>query len=264
MQRSGALIRRSLVWLAQKRRPQQVLTVLGMHRSGTSLLTGTLQEAGLVLGDVVTAAPHNRKGNRESLPIRTLHDDLMQRAGGDWDRPPEQVTWQPVHNALRDAVIASHATDRFWGFKDPRTLFCLEGWLDVLPQLQMVAIVRHPEAVARSLQARNGMPLADGLELWRLYNSRLLHWLEREPALPLLHFDDDLNRFCRDVAALIPSLNLPRRLRADALRFPDAALQHQKAGAESLPPPVEGLYRQLLERRFNPCSPQETPGSPDL
>ena len=50
MQRSGALIRRSLAWLARKRRPQQVLTVLGMHRSGTSLLTGTLQEAGLVLG----------------------------------------------------------------------------------------------------------------------------------------------------------------------------------------------------------------------
>ena len=79
-----------------------------MHRSGTSLLTGTLQEAGLVLGDVVTAAPHNRKGNRESLPIRALHDDLMQRAGGDWDRPPQQVSWQPVHTAL--PVSYTHLT----------------------------------------------------------------------------------------------------------------------------------------------------------
>ena len=116
--------------------------------------------------------PRSRKGNR--IADSHLHD--VGPSGRRRLRPPEQVTWQPVHNALPDAVIASHATDRFWGFKDPRTLFCLEGWLDVLPQLQMVAIVRHPEAVARSLQARNGMPLADGLELWRLYNSRLLHW----------------------------------------------------------------------------------------
>ena len=235
-----------------------------MHRSGTRLLTGTLQESGLVLGDVVTVAPHNRKGNRESLPIRALHDDLMQRAGGDWDRPPQQVSWQPVHTALRDAVIASHLGDSFWGFKDPRTLFCLEGWLDVLPNLQMVAIVRHPEAVARSLQARNGMALADGLELWRLYNARLLSWLERRPGMPLLHFADDLDRFRVDVVSLMTTLALPRRLKPDALRFPDAALQHQRSSQEPLPPPVDALYQQLLERRFSPCSPPEIPESRDL
>ena len=258
------LIRKFWPWYSRSSGPQQVLTVLGMHRSGTSLLTGTLQEAGLVLGDVVTAAPHNRKGNRESLPIRALHDDLMQRAGGDWDRPPQQVSWQPVHTALRDAVIASHLGDSFWGFKDPRTLFCLEGWLDVLPNLQMVAIVRHPEAVARSLQARNGMALADGLELWRLYNARLLSWLERRPGMPLLHFDDDLDRFRVDVVSLMTTLALPRRLKPDALRFPDAALQHQRSSQEPLPPPVDALYQQLLERRFSPCSPPETPESRDL
>ena len=44
-----------------------------------------------MLGDVVTAALHNRKGNRESLPIRTLHDDLMQQPA--IGMAPEQVTW---------------------------------------------------------------------------------------------------------------------------------------------------------------------------
>ena len=251
-----ALIRKSWAWFSRSRSPQQVLTVLGMHRSGTSLLTGTLQEAGLVLGDVVTAAPHNRKGNRESLPIRALHDDLMQRASGDWDQPPQQVNWQPVHMALRDAVIASHQNDSVWGFKDPRTLFCLEGWLEVLPNLQMVAIVRHPGAVARSLQARNGMALVDGLELWRLYNVRLLQWLERQPTMPLLHFNDDLDQFCRDVAALITTLALPRRLKADALRFPDSALQHQRSGQDALPPAVDAVYQQLLEQRFRASQPR--------
>ena len=66
---------------AAGQRPRTVV-VLGMHRSGTSLLAGTLQEAGLELGEVVHSAPHNRKGNRESISIRTLHEDLLERSGG--------------------------------------------------------------------------------------------------------------------------------------------------------------------------------------
>lgn len=39
--------------------------VLGMHRSGTRSLAGSLQERGLRLGKVFTSNPYNRKGNRE-------------------------------------------------------------------------------------------------------------------------------------------------------------------------------------------------------
>lgn len=41
-----------------------VVIVLGMHRSGTSCLTGLLQQAGVALGNVVKEAAHNKKGNR--------------------------------------------------------------------------------------------------------------------------------------------------------------------------------------------------------
>ena len=44
MQRSGALIRRSLAWLARRSRPQQVLTVLGMQRSDPMLPASWLLE----------------------------------------------------------------------------------------------------------------------------------------------------------------------------------------------------------------------------
>jgi hypothetical protein len=49
-----------------KRRPQRVVSILGMHRSGTRCLTGTMQEAGLVLGKFSTFNEFNRKGNREN------------------------------------------------------------------------------------------------------------------------------------------------------------------------------------------------------
>ena len=229
-------------------RRSQVVVILGMHRSGTSLLTGTLQEAGLVLGDVVTSAPHNRKGNREALPIRALHDDLLHSSGGSWEKPPSQVIWQPSHRALRDDIVAGYQHECFWGFKDPRSLFCLEGWLEALPELQAVAIFRHPEAVARSLQAREGMALDDGLVLWTLYNQQLLYWMDQLD-VPLLHFSPDLNAFCADAVALIDRLSLPRRLNATSLQFPDASLQHQSSSDLTLPQNVQALYNQLLDRK---------------
>lgn len=72
----------------RKRRPNScVVMVLGMHRSGTSCLTGLLQQTGLELGDVVTEAPHNKKGNRENLDIMRLNDDVLAHSRGSWDRP---------------------------------------------------------------------------------------------------------------------------------------------------------------------------------
>lgn len=46
--------------------------VLGMHRSGTSVLAGCLGNYGLYLGEVVREAPHNKEGNNENLAVRAL------------------------------------------------------------------------------------------------------------------------------------------------------------------------------------------------
>ena len=68
---------------------QRPIVMLGMHRSGTSVLAGSLHEAGLALNDVVTQAPHNRKGNRESRAIMFMQEDLLKCNGGAWDDPPQ-------------------------------------------------------------------------------------------------------------------------------------------------------------------------------
>ncbi|WP_255347507.1 sulfotransferase [Synechococcus sp. KORDI-100] len=242
----------------------RTVVVLGMHRSGTSLLTGTLQEAGLNLGNVVHAAPHNRKGNRESIAIRTLHEDLLQRSGGSWHQPPDSVEWSPVHQAMRDLIIAQFQGQSVWGFKDPRTVFCFEGWLEVLPQIQVVAIVRHPESVARSLQARDGFSLDQGFDLWLRYNLRLKFWLEQLP-VPLLYFDENLSTFRVHAASLIEHLKLPRQLSADDLKFGEASLQHQAPRGLTLPTAVRDLFEALCARSVSSFpTPLKIPKSPDL
>ena len=108
----------------------QVLTVLGMHRSGTSCLAGTLMECGVDFGEVSRKNNFNLKGNNENQQIMDLHEQLLADSGGSWKAPPAQVRWDTAHRQRRDAIIAQfrakHAAR--WGFKDPRTLLALDGW----------------------------------------------------------------------------------------------------------------------------------------
>lgn len=228
---------------------RRVVAILGMHRSGTSLLAGTLEECGLDLGDVSTTAPANEKGNRESWLVVALHEDLLRRAGGGWDRPPPQdVAWGPLHRAVRDLFVGSFAGSSRWGFKDPRTLFCLAGWLETLPGLESVGMFRHPLEVARSLQQRTParFDLHKGLALWSAYNERLLAWHERT-GCPMLEYDDDGGRFNERAAMLARRFGLPRDVDPGRLTFFEPRLRHQRAAAAPLPADVATLYDRLRE-----------------
>lgn len=219
------------------------VAVLGMHRSGTSSLAGSLEEAGLHLGEVVTEAPHNRKGNRESLAVRDLNDRLLEHNGGAWDRPPSSLTWDGDFRTQRTAVIAAHAASWRWGFKDPRTLLTLPFWEEGIPDLALVGTFRHPLAVAASLARRDGLAVDAGLALWADYNERLLAAHDRA-AFPLISFDLAGAAYTAGVAAIAAHLDLPGR----PTFFSDDLRHHDPDLDAPLPADVDRLYRQLRSR----------------
>ena len=100
-------------------RSHSTIIVLGMHRSGTSALTGTLEKAGLQLGSVIEEAPDNLKGSRESRSIMLLHEDILERNGGSWDNPTPNPHWSPVHRAFRDTIIETYKITLFGVSKIP-------------------------------------------------------------------------------------------------------------------------------------------------
>ena len=85
-------------WHMNEARPHgpPCVVILGMHRSGTSLLAGSLEAAGLNLGEVKKASPYNRMGNKENASIRSLNNALHKKSGAAWRRPPAgQIRWHP-------------------------------------------------------------------------------------------------------------------------------------------------------------------------
>lgn len=221
--------------------------ILGMHRSGTSCLAGVLEDAGVWLGDVKRQSAHNAKGNRENPEVMALNDAVLSGFGAAWNAPPDgALTWDEHLAETRDQILAGYPSDRVWGFKDPRTLFTFDFWHAVLPQVRLVGSLRHPIAVARSLQARNKMPLDQGIALWTAYNQRL-HALAQVHDVQILSFDGSPAHYRANVARLIDVLGLTTP--SDQLGFFDEGLRHQTASDADIPLPADTatLYAQLQE-----------------
>lgn len=177
------------------------VVILGMHRSGTSFLVRTLNLAGLWLGgdDQLhtiqgRAKIGNPKGNYENQEGIAINDAILARSGGTWYNPPKRLIASP-DDARRIAdlcnTLQSGKPDGYprWGWKDPRTILTLDVWLDTLKRdIFIVASYRHPSAVAKSLLARDGIPLEVGYALWGVYTHRLLHYMQKYPYV-LVRFD---------------------------------------------------------------------------
>ena len=221
---------------------RRVVSILGMHRSGTSCLAGTLQEAGLYLGDVITEAPHNSKGNRENRRIMDLHEEVLAYNGGRWDEPPERVVWSDEHRRRRDDIIGSYGDARVWGFKDPRTLVTLDFWREAVPDLTFVGTFRHPLLVAESLTRRNGATAEKWLALWLTYNERLVRLHARE-AFPIVRFDSDAEVYRRSLSAVVARIGLSE---PNTLTFFEPVLRHAAdPPSVELPRPIAALYETL-------------------
>ena len=238
------------------KRPPSVI-ILGMHRSGTSLVAGSLEAAGLYLGNVNTWARFNQKGNRENEDIRALNERILARVGASWDRPPRaQVAWS--HEDGLDGLDLIKPYLNYWGpwgFKDPRTVWTIEGWLGILPNPQIVAVVRHPALVAQSLAFRPGSLQTSydaGLDLWEAYNAEILR-LACQIRFPILHFSTDpsqWNIFATRLELIRQKLGLPFSSR----QFYAPELVHQSEAEATIPRSLQSLFDKL-------CAPASAPFS---
>ena len=151
--------------------PGYPLIVIGMHRSGTSLVARLLRRAGVHLGA-------DLNDHDESDFFGALNRRCFQAAHAEWDWPQAMLPLLddgPSCEALvaeLGAVCASRAARPFlgwrrwlrgqqladlsepWGWKDPRSTCTLPLWLRIFPTARVVNVYRDGIDVAGSLVAR--------------------------------------------------------------------------------------------------------------
>ena len=162
----------------------KILTVLGMHRSGTSFLTDCIEVLGFTLPeDRSGPSTDNPKGHFEPQAVVHLNDDLMRRRGGWWGRiAPITVNADP---AAMEAVLEDSFGDApRIVIKDPRMSLLMAAWRPFLEErgpLSAVIALRHPGEIATSLARRNAMGADMAYLSWIAYT---LGALEGSRGLP--------------------------------------------------------------------------------
>ncbi|RMG70514.1 MAG: sulfotransferase [Chloroflexi bacterium] len=156
--------------------------VIGMHRSGTSLVTRMMEQMGVFMGVC-------QDTNSEAEFFRLLNRWIFYQCGAAWDQPG------PIRNLIENTEVRRLVTDYLrymlgtrhavsylgwwkflkyrnilrigspWGWKDPSNTFTLPLWLDIFPHAKIVHVVRHGVDVAQSLlnRERNFLVAAEKL-----------------------------------------------------------------------------------------------------
>ncbi len=163
------------------------IIILGMHRSGTSMVAGVLAAAGIYTGEkeeLLSDQQDNPHGFWERRDVVALNDAILSTNGGSWFSPSKEL---PVVSAEftsgTKAIMESMPLDRSCFIKDPRMILTWPLWKDVVDDAVLLFVYREPLSVAASLQHRNSFPQVLGLALWEYYNRLAMGIVQGQNAL---------------------------------------------------------------------------------
>ena len=148
------------------------IIIIGMHRSGTTMITQMLAACGLFVGQ-------GEMAHEEAPFFQNINNLLLNQVGNRWDDNPDVIDFLLANKEVR-AIVGDYIRYLFktrhaisflgwrryfryrdiarldipWGWKDPRNTLTLPVWLDIFPQARIVHIYRHGIDVANSLSSR--------------------------------------------------------------------------------------------------------------
>ncbi|MBZ0303661.1 MAG: sulfotransferase [Anaerolineae bacterium] len=170
------------------------IIVIGMHRSGTTMITDILEKMGLFMGV-------RQNVMQEAQFFFEINKWLLELSGGSWILPetydslqrdlraynqvtnyvrfllntPRTISYLGVQRYLQFRTPASMNTP--WGWKDPRTTYMLPLWLKIFPEARVIHIHRNGIDVAQSLHVRSQLVTERYFDRWQLLRWRWLHIL---------------------------------------------------------------------------------------
>jgi hypothetical protein len=261
--------------------PRKMTVVLGMHRSGTSALSGMLAQAGLCgPKDSLGSTYSNMLGYWESEALVTSSDlfissnqshwSQLYRWAPDWWISSSALNW--VESYLDDLINTYECCDHIV-LKDPRLCFLLEAMtpclLNPLIEVDFLLILRSPVEVISSLCKAEEIYPRDALNLWigsvlqseylsRFYPRRIFTYLN------LIEAPGSVLNSCCSLWGMNPSEfnddKAKEFIQSDLYRQKDFTLRSE---FKSMHPDLESLlllaeeiyiYIQDPNRNFSSCS----------
>jgi hypothetical protein len=137
----------------------KTLIVVGMHRSGTSLITNWLKRCGLEVGEcLLDSGPGNVEGHFEDMEFLRMHEEILisnnlPSSGLIHDKEIDVSIYQM--KKLECIIKVKNQRYKQWGWKEPRTCLFLNIYRELLPRSKYIIILRDYQSVINSLLKRD-------------------------------------------------------------------------------------------------------------
>jgi hypothetical protein len=162
---------------------RQIIFVLGMGRSGTSAITRVLSLCGAQLPEpLLGPSESNLPGHWEPIDAININNAFLHRYSSSWYDPTLRLQGDMVFSAQEKEsyveqicrfIERSHVRPLLV-IKEPRITALAGFWFEAARRTSMTAKVvipiRHPDQVAASLAARDGLSAELSAVLWLKYN----------------------------------------------------------------------------------------------
>ena len=245
--------------------PSPLLLIVGMHRSGTSLLGSILPACGIAVpGPLLNGDHNNPEGYFERADITALQEQLLINLERWWPSPrgmePLPQGWlatpwaqQTLAQLIELLEPEARCQSGPWAIKDPRSSLLLPLWQAACSQLsiplQLLLVVRDPAEVMVSLVRRDqqatGMDGWRAQRLWWHHNAQVLLNGKDLPLQVISYshwFDPELAQ--AQLRRLTPHSSNHQRQKALAAIKP----QHRRSKHQPLPTPLAAPIRALHQR----------------
>src|SRR6056297_1463983 len=175
----------------------KTVVVIGMHRSGTSLVAGIMQCLGVDMGsNLLSGNRGNPLGFFEDEDILDLNKRILGQKDNVVDYPHDLETilnqkdiWYPeIKNIIKEKEGA------LWGWKDPRSSLTLPLFLPYLNNPYIIVCLRDHKNIADSLKRRDNLDIKKGEEISCFYYQKIFSFLQE---------NEQLKKYCLDYDRII-------------------------------------------------------------
>jgi hypothetical protein len=153
----------------------KTVVILGMHRSGSSVVASLCAGLGVNMGGrLLSGLEDNPFGHFEDSDFVTLNEKILHSLNKTWDLPPskeEVLSAKPIFE--NEIKLLMSGKSGIWGWKAPRTSILLPLYNDFLTNPYFIICDRDDQEIAESIKKRNKIPLWAGKRISKIYKKRI-------------------------------------------------------------------------------------------
>ena len=151
-----------------------IYVILGMHKSGTTLLSQILHHSGISMGNFDAGLSYDRGNKYERQDAKELNEEILKAKGINsvFISPPKPLQATEEQRAsMRQIIRRCNHQHENWGFKDPRTCLTYPIWASELPEHKIITICRSHDELWQRYRPKRFSRYREPYIAWKFINA---------------------------------------------------------------------------------------------